>query len=186
MKGIGLENNNKIEKSIPVSLLNIHKVRIIDKSQNGDGRFCIKCKNLLKYDDISKEKFCPNCEQERLIEIKNHQRIQNRKNDGRNVRADNAEDTVFLYIDDIDFTCKLQFNFKKNEKLDIIEKNKKMVDNIIKTTARIKMTYKSSNNYFLEIKGQGYDNRCRWCKYYRNVLAGKLKIEYQKRCRYNS
>jgi len=111
MKGIWLENNNKIEKSIPISLGNIHKARIFDKSQKGDGRFCIKCKNLLKYDDISKVKFCPNCEQERLIEIKNRQRLQNRKNDGRNVGGDNAEDIVFLYIDDFDFICKLQFNF---------------------------------------------------------------------------
>ncbi len=140
---------------------------------------------MLKYDNIRKVRFCPNCELNRFIDFKNTQRIQNRKNEGRAfIGVDNAGDIVFLDIDYFEGQCNLQFNFKKSEQLDVIKARKNWTDNKVKTNARIEMVSMTSNKLLISIKGWRHDNRCRWCKSFRTSLTGFLNIEYQKRCRF--
>lgn|SRR5574341_1105930 len=147
--------------------------------------FCDKCKKMLKYDNIHKARFCPDCEPNRFEDFKNDQRIQKREKDNRAfIGVANAGDVIFLNIDDLKYQCNLEFKFKKSEQYDIIKMGKSWTDNKIKTSARIIINSINSNNFILKINGIGKDNRCRWCRSFRTALTAFLNIEYQKRCRY--
>ncbi len=51
---------------------------------------------MLKYDNFYKVRFCPTCEPDRFIELKNNQRIQKRKKEGRIfVGVDNVGEIVY-------------------------------------------------------------------------------------------
>jgi hypothetical protein len=142
---------------------------------------------MLKYDNFHKVRFCPTCEPDRFIELKNKQRIQKRTKDGRAfVGLDNAGEIVFLNIGYLDGECNLHFNFKKLEQFDIIKSRKEWTENKIKTSAKIEITSTDSNNFSLVINGRGRDNRCTWCQSFRTALTGFINIEYQKRCRFES
>ncbi len=148
---------------------------------------CNKCKKMLKYDDVHKVRFCPTCEPNRFMELKNNQRIQKRKKDGRTfIGVDNAGDVVFLNIDFSEGKCNLQFNFKKPEQFDIIKARKNWTDKKIKTNAKIEITSTGLNNFILIINGRGKDNRCTWCESFRTAITGFLNIEYQRRCRFDN
>lgn len=85
MKGMWLENNKKIEKSIPVSLGNIHKVRIIDKSEKGDG--IAKIKNFII--------FIPNVDIGDLVKIKI---VQIKRNCAIGVKAQKSDKTSLPFL----------------------------------------------------------------------------------------
>lgn len=85
MKGIWLENNKKIEKSIPVSLGNIHQVRIIDKSGKGDG--VAKIKNFII--------FIPHVNIGDLVKIKI---VQLKRNCAIGVKAQNTDKTSLTFF----------------------------------------------------------------------------------------
>ena len=85
MNEIWLENNNKIKKSIPVSLGNIYKVKIIDKSETGDG--IAKIKNFII--------FIPDVQIGDLLKIKI---IELKKNCAIGVKAQNTDKTSLTFL----------------------------------------------------------------------------------------
>ena len=148
--------------------------------------FCEKCKKMLKYDSVNKEKFCLTCEPEKFIRFKNSQRKEKRIKDGRNfVGGDDAGKIVFLNIDYFKDECTLQFKFNGSDQKEIIEERIAWTSQTVKTWAKIEIKSHGLNNLNLSILGKYRDNRCTWCKSFRTALTAYLNIEYQKRCRFD-
>lgn len=83
MERILLENYKKLEKSIPVSAGNIHKVKIIEKSKKGDG--IAKIKNFII--------FVPNVDVGDLVKIKI---VQVKRNCAFGIKVKNTDRTFLL------------------------------------------------------------------------------------------
>ena len=148
--------------------------------------FCEKCKKLLKFDSVNKERFCPNCEPENFISFKNYRRKQDRIRNGRNFEGvDDAGEIVFLNIDYFEGKCNLQFKFNGSDYKEIIKERIAWTGEQVKTSAKIEVNSQGSNNLNLSILGKYKDNRCRWCKSLRTALTAYLNIEYQKSCRFD-
>jgi predicted RNA-binding protein with TRAM domain len=83
MERILPENYKKVKKSIPVSIGNIHKVKIIDRSEKGDG--IAKIKNFII--------FVPNVDIGDLVKIKI---VQVMRNCASGIKVKNTDKTFLL------------------------------------------------------------------------------------------
>lgn len=83
MERILLQNYKKVEKSIPVSIGNIHKVKIIGKSEKGDG--IAKIKNFII--------FVPNVDIGDLVKIRI---VQAMRNCAFGIKVKNTDKTFLL------------------------------------------------------------------------------------------
>lgn len=148
--------------------------------------FCEKCKKMLKFDSVNKERFCPTCEPEKFIGFKNFRRKQERIRDGRNFAGlDDAGEIVFLNIEYFEGKCNLKFKFNRSDHREIIKERIAWTGKIVKTWAKLELNSQGLNDLNLSILGKYKDNRCRWCRSFRTALTAYLNIEYQKSCRFD-